>query len=114
MRVTYGIEVMETDDIYIEAAEKAVKTAIKTGVPGAFLVDSFPIRIDDFLLCHSITADVLFLRLVKYIPDWFPGASFKRLGKMYRQSLEDMKCMPLNATKDAMVTVFRCSMLRIK
>ena len=44
MRVTYGIEVMETNDVYIAAAERAMDTMIETGIPGTFLVDSLPIR----------------------------------------------------------------------
>ena len=50
MRVTYGIEVMESDDIYIEAAERAMDTVIITGVPGAFVVDRLPICMDVFTL----------------------------------------------------------------
>jgi len=46
MRVTYGIEVKETNDIYITAAEKAVHTMSATANPGSFVVDTLPIRTD--------------------------------------------------------------------
>ena len=46
MRVTYGIEVQERNDIYISAAERAVDTMSVAGLPGAFIVDSLPIRTD--------------------------------------------------------------------
>ena len=57
MRVTYGIEVTEENDIYIEAAERAMETAIETGIPGTFIVDSLPIRTYDFAFIPYLTSD---------------------------------------------------------
>jgi hypothetical protein len=42
-QLVYAIEVLDTDDPYIETAEKAMSYLNKAGVPGAFLVDIFPI-----------------------------------------------------------------------
>ena len=46
MRVTYGIEIKETNDIYIANAEKAVHTMSEAGNLGSFLVDALPICAD--------------------------------------------------------------------
>ena len=44
MLVTYGIEVVNSDDKYISAAETAVRNVSKAFRPGAFLVDTIPAR----------------------------------------------------------------------
>ena len=43
MRLTYGIEVKESNDVYIGAAEEAAATMIAAGIPGSFVVDFIPI-----------------------------------------------------------------------
>ncbi|RXW22001.1 hypothetical protein EST38_g3848 [Candolleomyces aberdarensis] len=58
LSVAYGIQVQEENDPYVELAEAANQGAIIATVPGRFLVEAIPI--------------------LKYVPAWFPGASFKR------------------------------------
>ena len=58
MDIVYGIKVQESGDHYISLAEEVVNRASKAAVPGAFLVDLFPI--------------------LEYVPSWFPGAGFQR------------------------------------
>ncbi|KAJ7453461.1 cytochrome P450 [Mycena latifolia] len=67
MAVTYGIHVLPSDDPYITVAHAAVeKTAVAT-MPGRYLVNSFP--------------------SLKYLPDWFPGAGFKRQAKEWNKTV---------------------------
>jgi hypothetical protein len=40
---------------------------------------------------------------VKYIPDWFPGASFKLKLKIWRQELADMVNKPFEIALDRIV-----------
>ena len=77
MRVTYGIEIKETNDIYIDAAEKAMNTMIETAVPGAFLVDLIP--------------------WLKYIPEWFPGAGFQKKAREWRKLQEEVHGLAFTA-----------------
>jgi len=42
-QIVYGIQILPTNDPYIETAEKAV-AALAEVTPGAFLVDTLPIR----------------------------------------------------------------------
>ncbi|KAJ3774227.1 cytochrome P450 [Lentinula raphanica] len=56
--IAYGIHVEHKDDPNIAAAERMMAVLSAAGMPGTFLVDVFPI--------------------LKYVPYWFPGASFKR------------------------------------
>lgn len=44
MDVTYGIKVADKEDKYVTIAEAAIESASRAGVPGAYLVDFFPVR----------------------------------------------------------------------
>lgn len=44
MEIAYGLDIKSHEDKFLQAAEHAMKHAQKTMVPGAFLVDTFPIR----------------------------------------------------------------------
>ncbi|KAM0270336.1 hypothetical protein ACHAPA_003520 [Fusarium lateritium] len=58
------------EDVLINMAGKSMDDFATAGVPGAFLVDILP-----------------FLR---YVPDWMPGANFKRLARQWSSELEDL------------------------
>lgn len=42
---------------------------------------------------------------VRYVPDWFPGASFKRKAKKWHASLNEMADRPFEYVKKQMVSV---------
>lgn len=44
MDVVYGIRILPKDDPYVEIVEKGARSIGEALVPGAFLVDYFPIR----------------------------------------------------------------------
>jgi hypothetical protein len=67
LSIAYGIRVQETDNPHLGASQASFKALAEAGVPGAFWVDTFP--------------------LLKYVPAWFPGASFQRR-KLARAVLE--------------------------
>jgi hypothetical protein len=53
---------------------------------------------------------LLILRyLVKYIPEWFPGAGFKMKAKEWKKVVTATVNMPFQHVKDAMVS--RCMVL---
>ena len=58
MEIAYGIEVQESGDSYISLAEEVMRGGSEAAIPGAFLVDLFPILV--------------------YVPSWFPGAGFQK------------------------------------
>lgn len=43
LNITYGIDVQDFNDPYVQTVEKAMDALTEAGVPGAFLVDTFPI-----------------------------------------------------------------------
>ncbi|KIJ50091.1 hypothetical protein M422DRAFT_160083, partial [Sphaerobolus stellatus SS14] len=83
--VTYGIHVKKEDDPYLFAAQEALKGLGEAAVPGSFMVDIFP--------------------WLKYIPYWFPGATFKKKGRKWAKYISDMNELTFQATKTAMVTI---------
>jgi hypothetical protein len=62
LKVTYGIGV-QGNESYIGHAEAALAGISAAGHPGAFLVDIFPI--------------------MKIIPEWFPGAGWKKKANVW-------------------------------
>ncbi|KAF9055298.1 cytochrome P450 [Hymenopellis radicata] len=75
LSVAYGLEIQPKDDPLIKLSDDAVTPASAAGRPGAYLVP------------------------LKYIPEWFPGAGFKRKARLWRQLAYDMWNVPWDMTK---------------
>lgn len=68
----YGYPNARSDDAHVQAADKAQASAVNAMRPSHFwLVDIFPV--------------------LKYIPEWFPGATFKRVAREGRELVDDMR-----------------------
>jgi hypothetical protein len=65
MKISYGIDVQESDDPHISLAEVSLDGLNQAAIPGAFWVDLFPI--------------------LKYVPRWFPGADFQKKAAGWRE-----------------------------
>ncbi|EDR06195.1 uncharacterized protein LACBIDRAFT_236602, partial [Laccaria bicolor S238N-H82] len=83
MGVVYGITVAPENDRYITIAEKALEGMSKAANPGEFLVDIIPI--------------------LRYIPEWVPGAGFQRKAREWREAVMEMKDAPYAAVQTALV-----------
>lgn len=81
--ITYGLDVLPHDDPYIEAAEISVQALLEALIPGKFFVDS--------------------ISIMKYIPHWIPGATFKKQAKMWREYVDRMRNLPFDALLKSMV-----------
>ena len=70
-------------------------------VPGNFLADTIPIR-----ACPSIQTIIYKpltnLVIVRYVPDWFPGAGFKAVAKEGRDKFKISVNGPFDYVKNAM------------
>ena len=86
MKIGYGIAVQESDDPYISTAEEAFNGFAEAGIPGAFLVDLLPI--------------------LKYVPSWFPGASFQKKAAHWREAINTMAEKPFRHVQDQLVQVY--------
>ncbi|TFK33360.1 cytochrome P450, partial [Crucibulum laeve] len=61
----YGIHIKPSRDPYIDLAEQAMATITAAAAPGAFLVDMIP--------------------MLKYVPEWVPGAGFQRKAREWKK-----------------------------
>ena len=81
--MTYGIHIQPYDDPYIKVVEEAVAANAELLIPGAFLVDIIPI--------------------LKYVPEWFPGANFQRKAAVMRKYAAMIRNTTFTATEELMV-----------
>ncbi|RXW15357.1 hypothetical protein EST38_g10495 [Candolleomyces aberdarensis] len=79
LSIAYGIQIQAKNDPYLEMSRVGLQSLNSAAVPGAFLVDSFP--------------------FLKYIPAWFPGASFKRKAHEWRKVSQGMLKLPFAEAK---------------
>ena len=83
LSMTYSIKVQPYNDPYIKIAEEAVESISELMIPGAFLVDVIPI--------------------LKYVPEWFPGAKFHSKAAVMRKHASIMRNTTFAATEELMV-----------
>ncbi|TFK57181.1 cytochrome P450 [Heliocybe sulcata] len=90
MMISYGHQIAPEGDIYVNLADDALAALGKAGIFGSYFVDYLP--------------------LLKYVPEWFPGASFKRQAKIWRKLTRDMVDVPFAMIKRKMSsgTVIPC------
>jgi hypothetical protein len=58
--------------------------------PGSFLVDVSPVRQYKVISVDEWKTHVNLIATVKYIPDWFPGATFKRIAVKWRKVIDEL------------------------
>ncbi|KDR71393.1 hypothetical protein GALMADRAFT_102730 [Galerina marginata CBS 339.88] len=86
LSLAYGLTIKNSNDPFVHLAEEAIASLAEAGTPGAFLVDIFPI--------------------LKYIPEFFPGASFKKKARAWRKVQEEMREAPYQETVRNMASGF--------
>ncbi|KAF5346774.1 hypothetical protein D9756_010418 [Leucocoprinus leucothites] len=79
--ITYGFPIKKRHDPTVEHAERAFSALAEAGTPGRFLVDIMPI--------------------LKYVPEWVPGAGFKKLAREWRSILLQLRDEPYWKTMGA-------------
>ncbi|KAL0951326.1 hypothetical protein HGRIS_008031 [Hohenbuehelia grisea] len=82
LRVVYGYDTQEETDYYVALAGDAMEGLSQTTNAGSYLVDFIPI--------------------LKYVPAWMPGASFKRLARKWRAASWALRDKPFARLKAAM------------
>ncbi|KAI0371752.1 cytochrome P450 [Pilatotrama ljubarskyi] len=70
MSIGYDIEVQPRDDPFVQIAEDAVGSIAATTNAGSYLVDVIPI--------------------LKYVPEWFPGAGFQKQAKFWHNAVDKL------------------------
>ena len=98
MEVTYGLSIESHDDKFLQATELGFEYSERALVPGAFLVDVFPIC--KYLSLYFVPA--LRRPKVTYLPEWFPGAGFKAFAKVGEKAMNRAVDGPLEHVKDCL------------
>ncbi|KAJ7037884.1 cytochrome P450 [Mycena alexandri] len=86
LEIIFGLQVQPSGrpDPFIAAAKQAVEAMTETGLFGTYLVD--------------------FLPILKYVPAWFPFATFRRQARGWRKSSDIAAYVPFNLLKQEMAT----------
>ena len=92
MKIGYGIVVQDSNDPYISIAEKAFEGMAEAGIPGSFWVDLIPI--------------------LKYVPSWFPGASFQKKAAGWKELINKMAEKPFRHVQEQLVQVYFWELMR--
>ncbi|KAI0052441.1 cytochrome P450 [Auriscalpium vulgare] len=82
MSLVYGYEVKEENDHFIGIAEKLLNLASESILPGALLVNDFPV--------------------LRHLPDWLPGMGFKDRARHGVQLSKEMVNAPFDRVKEEM------------
>jgi hypothetical protein len=99
--IRYGHTVADNNDPYVRLVEEASQSTSEAAVPGAFLVDLFPSRT---VLYYYRCFIVFNSSLVKYVPEWMPGAGFKTKAKEWRKLSQAMINVPYDMVKEKFVS----------
>ncbi|TFK47996.1 cytochrome P450 [Heliocybe sulcata] len=83
-------------DILAQPEEILEHLSLAVAVPGAFLVEAIPLRMSNIMPCDSLAINV---HPVKYIPSWFPGASFQRKAHVWKGYTQALANKPFEAFK---------------
>lgn len=82
LSLAYGLQIQQTDDPFIELVETAAKSISAAASFGAFFVDVIPI--------------------LKYVPEFVPGAGFQKKARIWRKIQEDFREVPYSSSIEAM------------
>lgn len=88
-------------DPLVEIVEVAMDGFARASEPGAFWVDSLPLR----MLLHFVRKPSANSHTVKHLPAWMPGASFRRLARQMWADRQRMYDVPFEHTKAQMVRI---------
>ena len=81
--MSHGYDIREDNDPVVSVVDTATEQFSLATSPGAFLVDVFPV--------------------LRYVPSWFPGASFQKKAIEWKRVIEQMADVPHEFVKARMV-----------
>lgn len=99
-RVMYGFHIGDEHEHFVSITEKALNGFKVASTPGKYLVDTIPIR-TSFVGTQALHN--IHQTLVKYVPSWFPGASFKRRAVEWKKLTYAMINLPFNLALSSIV-----------
>jgi len=106
LKVAYGYQVAEEGDPFVHIIEEGFRLSNNLVVPGKYWVEFMP-----FCQCYlELNAQCayfhsLILYAVRFVPDWFPGAGFKRYAKRAARAMSDIDLRPFVWAKKEIVKI---------
>lgn len=91
MRVVYGAKDASQTASYVELADRALESARRMAVPGAFLAEALPV--------------------LKHFPTWLPGGNARRFAAKYKPIVQEMRNRPFDEVQNAFVCILRLSVM---
>ncbi|PCH42021.1 cytochrome P450 [Wolfiporia cocos MD-104 SS10] len=88
LQISHGYNVRNVNDDFLRIARRANHEYHMSIAPGAWLVELIP-------QSDGYGRDLA----VRYIPDWVPGAGFKRKARNWRKTVEWLKNVPYDTVK---------------
>ncbi|PPQ89805.1 hypothetical protein CVT25_007410 [Psilocybe cyanescens] len=83
MKVAYGYQVSSNDDQMVSTLEEAFRIHATLIVPGKYWVELFP--------------------MLRFLPEWMPGAGFRRVAREFGKTLHRVEEIPLVWARENMV-----------
>jgi hypothetical protein len=99
LSIAYGVNIESENDKFYSASEEAMAAVDIALMPGAFLVDLFPIRMCSCQRGHFSEELIAFIITVKWVPEWVPGAGFKKFARITKKSIDDSVNLPFQHVK---------------
>ena len=84
MSAAYGIQRLEENDEHLRMIEDTAHIAERIASPGHFAVDAIPV--------------------LRYLPSWFPGGSFKKQAVQWKNRLHEIERLPYDWAKVQIVS----------
>ena len=81
--MTYGLPVRRTQDALVDMSESLFTAMATAAAPGKYLVNIIPV--------------------LKHIPGWIPGVTFKKAGQKIREQMFQIIELPYHRTLISMV-----------
>lgn len=70
LSISYGIDAKPTNDPNVSLVDEAVDVINRAAIPGEYLVELLP--------------------FLQWVPDWMPGAEWKRMAKQWKKITDEM------------------------
>ncbi|KAL1718352.1 cytochrome P450 [Schizophyllum commune] len=81
LRLAYGLDIQKKDDPHVTDAEALLRMLTKSSIQGSYLVNSVP--------------------ALKWVPEWLPGADFKRVARLWRRLGNAIVDKPFHEVKES-------------
>ncbi|KAI5888148.1 cytochrome P450 [Schizophyllum commune H4-8] len=84
LRIVYGLDIQKKDDPHVTNAEALLRMLTTSSIQGSYLVNSVP--------------------ALKCMPEWVPGADFKRVARLWRRLGNEIVDRPFHEVQESMTS----------